>query len=260
MDYTLSGQFLEACDCTVICPCWVDDDPVGGHCTGFILWDFERDKKSTITDDHTEHNVTGCRVVSVATHSGKRRGSTAPTTSMLYIDVSKRVDETVNGDAAFEILRKAFTADPGSKDQFGPLAELAEVSGTIVGAEEADILFDLDEATERWTASVTRRRKNDGDAAEAVQKSPLIEATGHPARFDTKDVENQQPLNLSNTALSYELQAENPVTAQKGDLLAINVGALPGGSLEVTGRSGMRGTFKYEHADPVSANAGPADQ
>ncbi|WP_396415809.1 DUF1326 domain-containing protein [Kocuria sp.] len=38
MDYTLTGEFLEACDCTVICPCWVDDDPTEGHCTGFVLW------------------------------------------------------------------------------------------------------------------------------------------------------------------------------------------------------------------------------
>ena len=69
MEYTLAGQFLEACDCTVICPCWVDDDPVGGHCTGFIAWQIDEGDTAVVNGIP----VGGCTVVSVATHGGNRR-------------------------------------------------------------------------------------------------------------------------------------------------------------------------------------------
>ena len=26
MSYTLTGSFIEACDCFIVCPCWVDED------------------------------------------------------------------------------------------------------------------------------------------------------------------------------------------------------------------------------------------
>ena len=79
MSYALSGTFLEACDCTVICPCWVDDDPVGGHCTGLIAWHLAPGSliNGVGMDDRT--------VVSVSTHLGNRRdGSNA--TTVLYVD------------------------------------------------------------------------------------------------------------------------------------------------------------------------------
>lgn len=254
MKYTLAGQFLEACDCTVICPCWVDDDPVGGHCTGFILWDFQKDKDnnnrdSTIIDEGgSKHIVTGCKVVSVATHSGKRRGSAAPTTSVVYIDASQCADAHADPQKLFDVLNHAFAARPEDPAKLGPLAELAEVSGTIVGVEPADISFRTQ--GDSWTATVTRPGAVQGQAGDAAKEVFLIEATGYPSRFDEKELRNPRPLELSNTALSYELQAQNPVAAQVGERLVVNVGALPGGSLEVTGRSGMRGTFSYSHPAP----------
>ncbi|MGB3674695.1 MAG: hypothetical protein WA988_09665 [Candidatus Nanopelagicales bacterium] len=38
------------------------------------------------------------------------------------------------------------------------------------------------------------------------------------------------------------------VVVQQGEDLSVNVEALPGGHLEVTGRSGMRGKFSYRFA------------
>ncbi|WP_336650379.1 DUF1326 domain-containing protein [Kocuria rosea] len=250
MEYTLAGQFLEACDCTVICPCWVDDDPVGGHCTGFILWEFQKDKvgrESTITDeDGTEHIVTGCKVVSVATHSGKRRGSTAPTTSVVYIDVSAQD----GGTGLFHLLSQAFAAHPKKPAASGPLAELAEVSGTVVGTEHAEIeLRDIGPGKKNgiWAVTVAQVHPPQRAGEGRTIAPPVIKATGRPRRFDEDDVQAPQPLALTHTALSYELQAQGQVIAQQGRELSINVGALPGGSLEVTGRSGMRGTFRYVH-------------
>lgn len=215
MSYTLNGTFTEACDCTVICPCWVDDDPVGGHCTGLIAWQI---------DDGTVNgiDVAGRRVVSVSTHSGNRRASNN-TTSVLYIDDEASDDE-------FRELSEAFA---GRID--GPLAELASVSGAVVGVELATIVVDDDPAaTDHWRILV---HLGNPDA-------PVISASGTPQVFD----DGPDPLTLQHTALSKELGVppdDATVTAQHGRNLAVNVGALPAGTLTVEGRSGMRGSFSY---------------
>ncbi|MBO0909759.1 DUF1326 domain-containing protein [Arthrobacter sunyaminii] len=253
MEYTLTGNFLEACDCTVICPCWVDDDPVEGHCTGFVLWEFTGNGTESKIDGLV---VTGCKVVSVAIHAGKRRDSSAPATSMIYIDVSDCKNKETTDEQLFQALRGTFAEHPTKKGGgIGPLAELAEMSGTVVGAEPAMISFELekdgpaDKNEHRWTATVTRTRTNPQEPQAEPLQDLLIHATGQPERFDVDENQNakSQPLELSNTALTYELQAQNPVTAQAGDELIINVGALPGGNINVKGRSGMRGTFHYRY-------------
>ncbi|WP_181032601.1 MULTISPECIES: DUF1326 domain-containing protein [unclassified Arthrobacter] len=242
MEYTLTGSFLEACDCTVICPCWVDDDPVEGHCTGFVLWEFTGNGTESKIDGLV---VTGCKVVSVAIHAGKRRDSSAPATSMIYIDVSDCKNKETTDEQLFQALRGTFAEHPTKEGGgIGPLAELAEMSGTVVGAEPARISFEFDDE-HRWTATVTRTRTNP-QKPQPLQDL-LIHATGQPERFDVAENAKSQPLELSNTALTYELQAQNPVTAQAGDELIINVGALPGGNINVKGRSGMRGTFHYRY-------------
>ena len=42
MAYELRGQFLEASDCNVMCPCWFDQDPDENKCTGMVAWYFEQ--------------------------------------------------------------------------------------------------------------------------------------------------------------------------------------------------------------------------
>lgn len=36
--YDISGTFYEACDCEVICSCWVGEPPEMGSCTGMFVW------------------------------------------------------------------------------------------------------------------------------------------------------------------------------------------------------------------------------
>lgn len=228
MKYTLAGQFLEACDCTVICPCWVDDDPVGGHCTGFIAWQI--DEGDTALVDGIP--VGGCTVVSVATHGGNRR-DTNKTTTMLYIDVPSQDGTSPDTKEQYRALVDLFSGRFG-----GPLGDLAQVNGTVVGDRRASISISPPD-TEHWT--VTVRPPEDGSG------TVFVEATGSPKIFDAQRG-NTEPLSLTHTAISYELSASGAVEAQHGERLVVNVGALPGGNLEVTGRSGMRGTFRYGHS------------
>jgi len=241
-------------------------------------------------------SVTGCRVVSVAVHSGNRRNDTAErpvkgwskqasATSMLYIDVSRCDVDKTGKDAAYRALCAAFDP-PAQADarELGPLAELAEVSGTVVGVAPARITFDDSQDSghsahhQSWTVTVTRASQSapatqgnpaqEGKGHEDVpapasqdktaQKLPdVIRASGEPACFDVDKDKNFRhgPLELTHTALSYELQTQGPLTTQRGRELVINVGALPGGYIDVTGRSGMRGRFHYAYSSSESAGA-----
>lgn len=273
MSYRMSGHFIESCDCTVVCPCWVDDDPVGGHCTGFIAWEIDTGVISRKGEEGTSGSsevpavldgvsVGGCRVVSVATHAGNRRDSNN-TTTMLYIDVPELAadgPDSASG-ATTESAPPADTpatqsAPPDPDEQFrvlvelfsgrrgGTLAELSQVSGTVVGARRARIEIGddpADPAKGSWRVTVRPHTGTQSNAA-------FIEATGHPKIFDA-DRGNTEPLVLAYTAISYELSAVGSVEAQAGKELKVNVGALPGGNIEVTGRSGMRGRFSYDYDD-----------
>lgn len=221
MSYSLSGTFTEACDCTVICPCWVDDDPVGGHCTGLIAWQIDTGTVNGV-DVHDR------RVVSVSSHSGKRR--TSNTTSVVYVDSEATDDQ-------FRELAEAFTGNIG-----GPLQDLAAVSGVVVGFERATISVGEDPASnEQWQVLV---HLGDPDV-------PVISATGTTKVFDEgPESITPEPLTLQHTALDKELGiSEHTVTAQQGRHLHVNVGGLPAGTLTVDGRSGMRGAFSYFYND-----------
>jgi hypothetical protein len=62
MPYHVTGPFIEACDCTVLCPCWVGNPPDLGSCTGFFAWSLDTGSRIDGVD------VGGHQVVSVSTH------------------------------------------------------------------------------------------------------------------------------------------------------------------------------------------------
>ena len=47
MAYHLEGRLLEVCNCRVLCPCWIGEDPDYGTCDTIIAWHFD---KGTIDD------------------------------------------------------------------------------------------------------------------------------------------------------------------------------------------------------------------
>jgi hypothetical protein len=223
MGYKLNGTFVEACDCRLMCPCWTDDEPDDGHCTGLFAWTL--DTGSTIDG----LAVGGARVVCVTTHLGRRRGETAQenTLSVLFVDTT-RLPAGTNADDAFRALGLAFSGDAS-----GPLKDLATVNGTVVLVDRADIEIADAGGTITFTVS-------------DLKGMQPVRATLSPARFDGREA-----LTLRNTALSKELgiKSDEDVTAHHSDTLTIRAAALPGGFIEVTGRSGMRGPFHYLHKE-----------
>lgn len=235
MSYHLAGRFIEVCDCVLLCPCWVSELPDDNHCTGLFLWDIDTidgqppgPANQSVIDGGP---VTGLRVVSVSVHQGRRpvRGAAGQpdgyggTWTVLIVD-----------DRATPQQHAALVAAFGGKVD-GIMSELAEVSGTVVLALPAAI--DLAPSGEGWL--ITVRPDQHGAAA-------LVDVISEPATFPPEN----DTLTLRHTALDHELgvRAGTEITALKATSLKLNVAALPGGYLEVTGRSGMTGEFVYHHA------------
>jgi hypothetical protein len=140
---------------------------------------------------------------------------------VLFVDATGLTD----ADPARGTLGRAF-----SGEMSGPLKDLATVNGTVVLVESAAITV----AEAGGTVTVTVDSKG-------VQ--PVL-AVLNPARFD-----GLEALTLQRTALSKELGIKDEtVTAHHSDI-TIHTAVLPGGYLEVTGRSGMRGPFHYRYKE-----------
>ncbi len=42
MGYRLEGSLLEVCNCEVLCPCWIGEDPDNGTCHSIMAWNFDK--------------------------------------------------------------------------------------------------------------------------------------------------------------------------------------------------------------------------
>jgi hypothetical protein len=42
MAYHLEGRLLEVCDCRVLCPCWIGEDPDNGTCDTIVAYHFDK--------------------------------------------------------------------------------------------------------------------------------------------------------------------------------------------------------------------------
>jgi len=157
MAYRLEGRMLEVCSCNAICPCWVGDDPDGGTCEGVIAWHFDNGE----VDGTSVSGLT----FAVAVHlpgnplAGNWR-------AVAYVD-----DKA--SPAQEEAILATYTGQKG-----GPVADLAQLIGEVVGVERAPITF----AVEKGHGTLRI-----GTAVDA-EMEPLVGATGerttlHDAAF-----------------------------------------------------------------------------
>jgi hypothetical protein len=123
MGYHLEGRLLEVCNCRVLCPCWIGEDPDFGTCDTLIAWRF--DKGSTIDGV----DVSG-RTIAVIAHvpgnilEGNWRAA-------VYLDdkVSPKQEEAI---------LNVYTGKLG-----GPVGELVKLIGEVVSVEKVPITFDV---------------------------------------------------------------------------------------------------------------------
>jgi hypothetical protein len=124
MPYRLEGRLLEVCDCRVLCPCWIGEDPDNGTCESMQAWHFDKGNIDGL-------DVAGRTVAAVFRIPGNvlKGGFRAA----LYID-----------DGASDKQHQALLAVYSGKHG-GPVAELAKLVGEVVSAERVPITFTVNE-------------------------------------------------------------------------------------------------------------------
>jgi hypothetical protein len=123
MGYDLKGSLLEVCDCKVLCPCWIGEDPDNGTCQAALAYNFA--KGSTID----KISVAGLTLASAAFLPGNVLAGNWK--QILFIDDKANARQ----EAA---LTSVFKGERG-----GPIAELIKLVGTLVEVRRAPIEFTI---------------------------------------------------------------------------------------------------------------------
>jgi hypothetical protein len=124
MGYQLQGQLLEVCDCNVLCPCWIGEDPDNGTCDSINAYRVERGRVNGV--DVSGHTIAMLIHIPGNVLTGNWR-------------VAMLVDDRATAEQ-HEALVSAFTGKLG-----GPLADVAQLVGEVLAVERAPITFDLKE-------------------------------------------------------------------------------------------------------------------
>ena len=59
MAYHLEGRLLEVCNCRVLCPCWIGEDPDFKTCDTIVAWHFDKGTVDGV-------DVAGCTLAMIA--------------------------------------------------------------------------------------------------------------------------------------------------------------------------------------------------
>lgn len=121
--YDLEGTLLEACECGVLCPCWIGEDPDEGKCDSFNAYHFDRGHIHGV-------DVSGLNLIKIARIPGNvlREG----TWQCVYL-VDDRATEQQK-----HLMLDAFNGKLG-----GSLTDLAGLIGEIRGVYDVPIEHDV---------------------------------------------------------------------------------------------------------------------
>jgi hypothetical protein len=123
MAYELEGRLLEVCNCDILCPCWVGEDPDNGTCDSALAWRIDSGNIDGI-------DVTGRTIALVAHIPGNvLKGNWR----IVFF-----VDEGAS-DAQQQALVEVWQGKRG-----GPVADLAQLFGEVVAIERQPIMFTVE--------------------------------------------------------------------------------------------------------------------
>jgi len=122
MAYHLEGRLLEVCNCNVLCPCWIGEDPDNGTCDTIVAWHFD---KGTIDGV----DVSGATIAMIAHVPGNiLQGNWKA--AVYFSDHTTQKQE--------DAILAVYTGKQG-----GPVAELVKLVGEVVSVERVPIKFDV---------------------------------------------------------------------------------------------------------------------
>ncbi len=123
MGYHLEGKLLEVCNCNVLCPCWIGEDPDYGTCESILAWKIEKGEIGGV-------DVSGCTIGLIVFIPGN------------VLDGNWKAAVYVSdhaSDAQHDAIMSVWGGEAG-----GPVADLVQLVGEVVSVEKVPIQFDVD--------------------------------------------------------------------------------------------------------------------
>ena len=147
MAYELEGTLLEVCNCNILCPCWVGEDPDNGTCDSVMAYHIDKGQVNG-TD------LAG-RTIALMVHipGNVLAGNWK---ALVYVDDGA-------SDEQYQAIIDVWTGKLG-----GPAADVASLVGEVLGAERAPITYEIKEGKGRIVV---------GDVADC-EMEPYKGATG----------------------------------------------------------------------------------
>jgi len=124
MAYNLEGDLLEVCNCDILCPCWVGENPDNGTCDSIMGYNVRSGNIDGV--DVSGHTVALAVHIPGNVLAGNWK-------------VALFVDDKAS-DQQMDALVSAFSGKLG-----GPLADTAALIGEVAAVERAPIRFDVQE-------------------------------------------------------------------------------------------------------------------
>jgi hypothetical protein len=113
---------LEVCNCRVLCPCWIGEDPDFKTCDTIVAWHFDKGTVDGV-------DVTGCTLAMIAHVPGNILQGNWTAAVYLNDSVSTQQEQALLG---------VYTGQKG-----GPVAELAKLVGKVVSVQKVPITFQV---------------------------------------------------------------------------------------------------------------------
>ena len=195
MSYRLQGRLLEVCNCQILCPCWVGEDPDFGTCDTAIAWHIDSGLIQGI-------DVSGLTISLIGHVPGNiLKGNIR---AVFFIDNRANPEQE-------RVLLEAFTGKLG-----GPIADFARLFGEIVNTKRAPIIFEIHEGKGHLTIgdSVTTELEpflGPNGKPTTLQNSMFSTIPGAPAYIGKAPVFK---LTCSELGLNIDLRDHNAIQGQ----------------------------------------------
>lgn len=122
--YQFQGTLLEACDCDVLCPCWIGEDPDNGTCQSVVAYQLDSGSIAGV-------DVSGLTMASVVFIPGNILAGGWK--QVIFVDDQASEEQE-------QALVDAFTGRLG-----GPLADLAQLVGERLAVVRAPVSHEIHE-------------------------------------------------------------------------------------------------------------------
>ena len=192
MGYKLEGSILEVCDCNVLCPCWIGENPDNGTCKSALAYHFDSGEIDGV-------DVSGVTFALAAFIPGNVLDGNIR--ALMYVSDNATDDQQ---DAIVSVYK-------GEKG--GPLADFAELFGEIVDVRRVPITFEVVEGkgtlkiADAVYAEMEPYRGPTGEVTQLVESvfSTIPGSPAYVAKADTYEID------VPELDLNLNLQGHNAI-------------------------------------------------